>query len=213
VIALAVEAGRKMFRGDLEQGSEAYIDADWLVGHTEGTVPALLAQGGSLIRSWDGATFDYAAPTPQAGVAGAFSLVADAAARLAGAAERPAVEGGGLVAVLARHLLGLSGGTDVVEADLIVECRSDPESLRESTGRVADLGTVVLAGVADSAFPFDLYPDVHVRGLRLVALPLPLDLRPAEGFEPSLPASTEPATVRLDESIPEGAAWYRITAD
>jgi hypothetical protein len=213
VITLVVEAGREVFRSDLEQGSEAYVDADWLVGRTGGTVPALLARGGSLIRSWDGATFDCAASTAEAGVADAFWLVADAAARLAGAAERPGVEGRGLVAALARHLLGLSGGADLFEADLIVECRSDPESLRDSTGRVADLGTVVLAGVADSAFPFDLYPDVHVRGLRLVALPLPFDLRPAEGFEPSPPASTEPATVRLDEPIPEGAAWYRITAD
>jgi hypothetical protein len=213
VITLVVEGGRKLFHGDLEPGGEAYIDADWLVDRTERTVPLVLARGGSLTRSWDGATFDYPASNAQAGVAGAFWLVAEAAALRAGAAERPAVEGGGVVAALARHLLGLSGSADTGGADLIIEPRSDRASLEESTGRVDDLGTVVLAGVADAAFRFDLYPDVHVRGLRLIALPLPLDLQPAAGFEPSLPPAIELATVRVDEPIPDGASWYRITAD
>ena len=213
MITLAAEGGNKVFRGDLEPGSEAYVDADWLVGRTGGTVPALLARGGSLTRSWDGATFDHPASTAQAEVAGAFWLIAEAAALRAGAADRPAVEGGGVVAALARHFLGLVGRTGTVGADLIIEPRSDRASLEKSTGRVDDLGTVVLAGLADSAFPFDLYPDVHVRGLRLVALPLPLDLRPAAGFEPSLPAAIELATARLDEPITDGASWYRITAD
>jgi hypothetical protein len=213
VISLAAEGSSKMFRGDLEADSEAYVDADWLVGRTGLTVPVLLARGGSLTRSWDGATFDYQASTAQAGAAGVFWLVAEAAALRAGAADRPAVEGAGLVAALARDFLGLARGADPAGADLIIEPRSDRASLEESTGRVDDLGTVVLAGVADAAFRFDLYPDVHVRGLRLVALPLPLDLQPAAGFEPSLPAAIELATARLDEPITDGASWYRITAD
>jgi hypothetical protein len=105
------------------------------------------------------------------------------------------------------------GDADTVGADLIIETRSDRASLEESTGRVGDLGTIVLAGLADSAFPFDLYPDIHVRGLRLVALPLPFDLQPGSEFEPSLPAAIELATVRLEEPIPDDASWYRITAD
>jgi hypothetical protein len=213
VITLVLEDDRKVFRGDLEPGSEAYLDADWLVGGTERSVPALLARGGSVIRSWDGATFDHAASTAQAGVAGLFWAVAEAAALRAAAAERPAVEGRGVVAALARHFLGLVGSVPTVGADLIIEPRSDRASLEESTGRVDDLGTVVLAGVADSVFPFDLYADVHVRGLRLVALPLPLDLQPEPGFEPALPPAIELATVRLDEPIPDDAPWYRITAD
>jgi hypothetical protein len=213
VITLALEGGRKVFRGDIQPGDEVYVDADWLVGRTGRTLPALLARGGSLTRSWDGATFDYPASTAQVGVEGAFWLVAEAAANEARAADRPAVEGVGVVAALARHFLGLVGGADTVGADLIIETRSDRASLEESTGRVGDLGTVVLAGLADSVFPFDLYPDVHVRGLRLVALPLPFDLQPGSEFELSLPAAIEPATVRLEEPIPDDAAWYRIMAD
>jgi hypothetical protein len=213
VITVAVEGGRKVFGGDLEPGSEAYVDADWLFGRTEGTVPALLARSGALTRSWDGATSDYGASTAQAGVAGAFWVVAEAAVLRAGTAERPAVEGGGVVAALARHFLGLAAGAETVNPDLIIEARSDRVSLEVSTARVDDLGTIVLAGLVDPGFRFDLYPDVHVRGLRLVALPLPLDLPAVDGFEPALPAGIELATVRVDEPIPDGASWYRITAD
>lgn len=213
MITLVAEGSRKVFRGDLEPGSEAYVDADWLVGRTGWAVPALVARGGSLIRSWDGATSTYTAATAQAGVTGVFWIVAEAAAVRARAADRPAVAGAGVVAALVRHFLGLVDSPDTVGGDLIIEPRSDRASLEESTGRVSDLGTVVLAGVADSAFTFDLYPDVHVRGLRLVGLPLPLDLSPAAGFEPSLPPAIELATARLDEPIPDGASWYRITAD
>ena len=213
MITVAVEGGRKVFRGDLEPRSEAYVDADWLDGRTDGSVPALLARGDALTRSWDDATLDHTGSTAHAGAAAAFWVVAEAAALRAGAADRPSVAGRGVVAALTRHFLGLVGSGDTMSTDLIVEPRSDRTSLEESTGRVDDLGTVVLAGLADSAFPFDLYPDVHVRGLRLVALPLPLDLRPAAGFEPSFPPGIELAPGRLGEPIPDGAQWYRVTAD
>ena len=211
MIALTVVEGRKVFRG-VESGSEAYVDADWLAGRTEGNVPAFVAQGRSLVCSWDGASFDYAASTAEAAVAGAFWLVAEAAALRAGSVDRAAVAGSGLTAGLARHLLGGAASAEDDRVDLIIEPRGDAASLAESTSRVRDLGTVLLAGLADSAFPFDLYPDVHVRGLRLVALPLPLDLQSA-GSEQVLRIMNAPATVRVDQPIPEGASWYRVTAD
>lgn len=205
MIALAVKDGRRVFVGELDEG-DAYVDADWLTGVTAGPVPAVVATGGSLGTSWDGRTFPLTGARPaQEVVSAALHRLAAGAAAEAGSAERPLVAGDGLVAACTRMLLGTGSVSDA--PDLVVESRGDPGSLVESTRRVADLGTVVLTGtpVAQS-FAFDLYPDVHVRGLRVVALPIELDFDDEVVGE--LPA---PVHVRLGEPIGD-ARWYRVTA-
>lgn len=52
----------------------------------------------------------------------------------------------------------------------IVETTGRPEVIRQALARLADLGLLVLAG-PPSVLALDLYPDVHVRGLRLVGVP------------------------------------------
>ena len=59
---------------------------------------------------------------------------------------------------------------------VIVETTGDAAAIGAALARVADLGTVVLAGTcgAGSApVALDLYADLHVRGLTVVGVPLP----------------------------------------
>jgi hypothetical protein len=207
VISLAVENGSRIFVGDLD-GGEAYVDADWLSGVAAGPVPALLVRKSSLTSTWDGETLSLPASRPDEHVvAEALVHVAVAAAAEARSAQRPFVSGRGFVAEHARELLG---ALEAAEApDLVVETRGDPDSLVDSTRRVADLGVVVLAGVPNvDPFRFDLYPDVHVRGLHVVALPLVLEL--VEGST-GAQRRRQPVHVRLGEPIAD-AHWYRITS-
>jgi hypothetical protein len=186
--------------GDLEPASEAYVDADWI--GREGEVPALLVSDGRLVASWDD-TLQVVSTTPLEAAGRALRAVAEAAASAAGAASAT-VNGAGLVARWTRELLDASASGDSAP-EVVIETRSTPEALLESTRRVADLGTVVLAGVPGGSFGFDLYGDVHVRGLRVVSLALPLSRlapRPVDALE-------EPATVRVGEPLAP-AAWYHV---
>lgn len=186
--------------GELEPASEAYVDADW-IGH-EGAVPALLVSGDRLVASWDD-TLQVVSTKPLEDAGRALRAVAEAAASAAGAASA-AVHGHGLVARWTRALLDVSASGDSAP-EVVIETRSTPEALLESTRRVADLGAVVLAGVPGGSFGFDLYADVHVRGLRVVSLALPLS-----GLAPrSVDVLEEPATVRVGEPLAP-AAWYRV---
>ena len=195
-----IELHAGVLAGNLEPATEAYIDADWVA--EEGTVAALLVSGDRLAASWDD-TLQVASTTPLEDAGRALRAVAEAAAAVAGAASA-AVHGDGLVARWARELLDVSASGESAP-EVVIELRSTPEALLESTQRVADLGTVVLAGAPGSSFGFDLYADVHVRGLRVISLALPLSglaARPVDALE-------EPTTVRVGERFPS-AAWYRV---
>jgi hypothetical protein len=186
--------------GDLEAASEAYVDADWIGRGAE--VPALFVSDGRLVASWDDA-LHVVSTTPLEDAGRALRAVAEAAASAAGTASTT-VHGDGLVARWTRALVEVSASGDSAP-EVVIETRSTPEALLESTRHVADLGTVVLAGVPGGSFGFDLYEDVHVRGLRVVSLALPLSglaPRPVDALE-------EPATVRVGEPLAP-AAWYRI---
>jgi threonine dehydrogenase-like Zn-dependent dehydrogenase len=67
--------------------------------------------------------------------------------------------------------LGERGGGGEEAPPAIVETSGDAQELVAALRRVADLGTVVLAGpVLDDPLPLDLYADVHVRGLTVVGV-------------------------------------------
>jgi hypothetical protein len=204
VIEVAVLDGERVFVGELGDGEEGYVDADWFVGVTAGPVPAVVATAAAVVSTWNGQTIGLQQGRPaQHAVADALTSTAAAASEAAASARRPVVRGNGFVAAAVRALL-VSKET-VEEPDLIVESRGDPASLLESTRQVADLGTVVFAGVPTTGpFPFDLYPDVHVRGLRLVAVPLDLSAATRSGHD-----RVPPSEVRLGEPIGD-AEWYRV---
>lgn len=176
----------RSFVGGVEPHTVAFVDSDWLVGVADVGVWALALAEEDAAR--------------------ALLAVAESAAAAAAPAQRPAVTGDGFVARRARELLGVEAGSAVPEPDVLIETRGDSASLLESTRRVADLGTVVLAGPPKGSFQFDLYPDVHVRGLHLISAALPEP--PAAGDR--LREVERPALVRLGEPVPPGAAWYRV---
>lgn len=90
---------------------------------------------------------------------------------LAAARQGPApveVAGSGELAQELRAQLGTSGEG---RAGTIVETTGELSSIELAMARVEDLGTIVLAGppMGEDA-TVDLYSDIHVRGLTVIAL-------------------------------------------
>lgn len=80
------------------------------------------------------------------------------------------VVGDGALAMAVRARVAQRGPSDGDPPATIVETTGDPARIAEALRRVADLGTIVLAGPLPPASPaFDLYSDLHVRGLTMVA--------------------------------------------
>jgi hypothetical protein len=96
-----------------------------------------------------------------------------------------------------------------------VEWRSDttgdPDAIADATRRLADGGVLVLAGEsAGRRTDINLYPDVHVRGLRVVgAGPLLAQGPPSEASVEWRDQGDSPAVVSLGEPLPS-ATWYRV---
>ena len=106
-----------------------------------------------------------------------FLAVAEDAAAAVKAISPQSVEiaGRGLIAQQVRLLVGAPSETPVERPQAIVDTTGDPSVIAHATRRVADLGTVVLAGEPlGRQFELNLYPDVHVRGLTLVGVAPPL---------------------------------------
>jgi hypothetical protein len=185
------------FVGPLATGAVAYVDAVQLPTDGEADIDVLVvpartpADDGSL--------------RPLCPVA---APVRDALAGVEGVVE---VVGIGAVAWLVRSDLGSHRIAEDPPA-AVVDLTGDPEVIIGAAGRVADLGTIVLAGdPAGRVADFDFYPDVHVRGLRLVGVP------PADRAEQSAAAVAggnapeAPEEARVGRAARVGAAWYRVS--
>jgi threonine dehydrogenase-like Zn-dependent dehydrogenase len=72
----------------------------------------------------------------------------------------------------AEYIVDTESGLDVLpgrpDAVIVTAAAGDPVAV--ATRACADRGTVVVAGVAPAQIDLSLYPDVHRRGLRLVAV-------------------------------------------
>jgi hypothetical protein len=154
--ALHVDAGR-VVAAELPHGAAAFLDREWAPLDHSGPVPAIVVAG---------------TPTERVDAA-ARQLAGIAAAALALVPGLPvAVTGAGLVAATARRRLAAEGRL-APRADgapaAVIETTGDPAEIAAALQRVRDGGTVVLSGEPLSRrYDLDLYPDVHVRGLRLV---------------------------------------------
>ena len=82
-----------------------------------------------------------------------------------------AVNGRGLVARFTGILIGIEESSDR-PAVIVDTIGSGAMRSPTATRRVADLGAVVLAAPTEPSVSLDLYPDVHLRGLTLVGIPL-----------------------------------------
>lgn len=178
----------------------AYLDAEWIVGDVS-DAPALtvepegkLAFRGRAAAAPGGADSDTAALL-------AFAALAAEAVDLLEGAQPVEVTGRGIVAELVRASIG--DRTQAGEPpQAIVDTTGDPEVIGEATRRLADLGLLVLAGEAlGRRADLDVYPDVHVRGLRIVGA-RPLLSQP-------LAAEAPPVLVALRD-VSADAPWHRI---
>jgi threonine dehydrogenase-like Zn-dependent dehydrogenase len=147
--------------------------------------------------------------------------VAEEAAEAARRARGPCqVRGRGFIAAQVRQLLGLASEMPerppAGRLGTIIDTTGDPDAISDATRDLADLGTLVLAGEAHGGFAFDFYPDVHVRGLRVVGIAPPLHdgLPPGSGREGDLVRAVREAQLSLRENdvIPEGALLYRVAS-
>ena len=81
------------------------------------------------------------------------------------------VLGAGTLADRLRERLAPLPAPDRGRPRTVVETTGEPAQLARAFELVDDLGTVVLAGPLQGGAAIDLYADVHVRGLTLVAIP------------------------------------------
>jgi hypothetical protein len=216
MISVTVSGHDAVFEYDLSSYRYAYVDGDWLpeTGRRDGT-PALLTDGQTL--TWlrqttavpDGVDADAAAGSIMARAA------RDAIERLGDTPARVAVTGHGAIAAAARSALGVQLCSDEMSGppDAWIECSGTVDALRSATRTVQDMGIVVLVGEpADEPVELDLYRDVHLRGLRLVGVPLRLE--ETSGERPVRDERTLPPLFCVRGSCAPGRhAWYRLEAE
>jgi hypothetical protein len=218
VIHAEVTAEGVVISNSLPSDGAAYIDGDWIPS-TSAVIPALVALEGAL--SWcDGPSVPIGA---NADVAAASALLAVAREAVAAVGDRsPAsveVTGSGLTARHVRALLGRAAidPRSVREEErprTVVDTTGDPEVIAAATRRLADLGTLVLAGEAlGRTIALNFYPDVHVRGLRLVGVPPPLHAPFTSTDSADVLDQCRESLVQtsLGVPFPRGAAWYRLS--
>ena len=172
-----------------------------------GAAAAIVLEGGELLLP-DGSVLVAARRRPPEDVA--IAVLASLAGRAAAAARRvggpAAVNGRGLVARFTGILIGMEESSD--RPAVIVDTIGSGAALDTATRRVDDLGAVILAAPTEPSVSLDLYPDVHLRGLALVGIPLLED-----GVAPTAPDALGLARRTLATALEADASralWYRL---
>jgi hypothetical protein len=200
MIGIDVDATGLKLRSTVSDGACTYLDADWIAPDAGRAAALAVAPGDDS---------DHRAGQALLAVALRAAGVVDGLP-----ANRVEVTGSGFVAGAVRRLVGSPSMPSAESRPLaIVDATGDPQEVLQATRRLDDLGVLVLAGEsAGRAIDLDLYPDVHVRGLRIVGVaPASVDAVPEAIPEAALAhlAAEPPARVREGEPLPH-AGWYRI---
>jgi hypothetical protein len=191
--------------------AEVFVDADWI--HDSEDAPCLYVRDGVLGASWVVGGGIAIGQLPAEEAAGRLlAVTAERAVSVVSQVTGPVeVVGHGAVALLAREGLRQPGRGPGAPA-AIIDCSGDPDAIREGVRRLDDLGTLVLAGAGTpNLLEIDLYPDVHVRGLRLVGLGVDLDDE-AVLVRGMLPNSlrTTLCEVGAGDGVEERCTWFRL---
>lgn len=214
--------GRPLVVGDLAAGSVAYLDADWISGDEPGEVPALVVAPTKMPRKQDARSGVVRGRGADAAASRALLAMARGAARAVSSRRDQTgpveVHGRGVISRLIRTILSDQPVVAAVQADsrpsAIVDATGDPARIVEMTRRLADLGTLVLVGEPlGRCLDMQLYPDVHVRGLRLVGVaPARFDYHgePAD-LDESLLELLQSTLCHTSPEIPlPDAGWYAV---
>jgi threonine dehydrogenase-like Zn-dependent dehydrogenase len=193
ITTVAVEGGLAL-AADVPAGKVAFVDRDWVPAEPGAEVPALVVKAGAE---------EHAARMLFAVAEEAVAAVGD---------TRPAeVVGAGAVARLAAGLLGIEPGGAAERPAAVVEATGDPEAIASAAERLADLGTLVLAGEPlGRRVRLNLYPDVHSRGLRVVGVRPVKAGREPRGDTSAFALLPAPAEARPGTKLDAEAAWYRV---
>lgn len=193
--------------------TEAYFDADWLPPGGSGEVPAILATSEELRTTWNDVVVSIGDLSAEDAAALALTATAQEAIAAIGDVPGPIhVIGGGLIAQLVGERLGerLSPGSPRPVA--VVDCTGNPELIHAAIAHLDDLGAIVLVGPSPGeSLVIDLYPNVHLRGLRIVGVAPPLTDAVLVGTVPDLIRRTF-REVAPDGLIGDEGAWYRLPA-
>ena len=183
---------------EVPSGCAAFFDREWVSPDRVTAVPAIVVAG---------------SPAEQVAEA-ARALAGIAHAAIAAAGDGPvAVTGSGLIAAEACRRLAAEGRLAVVSERspaAIIETTGDPGAIVEATRQVRDLGRVVLVGEPlGRAYRLDVYPDLHARGLHLIArgrpgAPAPLATDGEVGAEQRL------QTLAPGEPLDSAALWFCV---
>jgi hypothetical protein len=199
---------------ELAPGAVGYVDADWINARGDGSPPKLVWREGVLHwRDQERVCEDDDDPDRVAGRA--LLALAECAVSRVGSigAGRIEVVGTGFLAALVRTLLGSKSIPPGSGPEVVVDVTGDPDELVAATRRLEPMGSLMMMGESVRPLDIDLYPDVHVRGLRLVGLPPLLDVPFPVDTGPlyEVLARHPPAVVGQHDAL-AGAAWYRIEA-
>jgi hypothetical protein len=198
----------------LPAGGAAYIDRDWLADGAAPTVASAVVFAPEAGLRWAGGAGYPAGDDPDAAAWGMLDALAartaDAASAAAGTSGSVLVPGGGLLAQRVRARLRAQHGAAGESPAVVVDTTGSAEGLRAACAAVADLGAVVLAVTPlGGTVAYDLYVEVHRRGLRLIGVPDPTEPDWAG------PDADIPAPITLRPGVATGvraSAWLVLRA-
>ena len=212
MIETVLAEGGLALAAELEPGWVAYVDRDWVPPDPGLRVRALAIEPESgEVRFGDGEPRTLDPGDPDEVAARALLDVAHEAAAAVGRLRPVEVRGSGVTAGFVAAILGIAPGLQEgsERPRAIVETTGDPEAIADATRRLADLGTLVLAGDAyGDRVKLNLYPDVHSRGLVISGVHRPLESENGDG-RPATEAAA-PVPVRSGEPLDLDASWYRL---
>jgi hypothetical protein len=202
----------------LPAGGAAYIDRDWL---SDGALPrvasAVVFAPGAGLR-WAGGADYPAGDDPDAAAWGMLDALAARTAEAASTAAGPSgsvlVPGGGLLAQRVRARLRSHDDAAGDSPAVVVDTTGSPEGLLAACAAVADLGAVVLAVTPlGGTVAYDLYVEVHRRGLRLIGVrdPTEPDFAEPDGAGPGTDAPAPVTLVRGAADV-RASAWLVLRA-
>lgn len=195
----------------LPAGGTAYIDADWLLGSAPARVSSALVHDPERGMRWPGGEWCRSPfhADPDVSAWWLFDALGRVAAAAVAGMGPVAVVGHGLIAARARCELvnAVSNGAETTAPVAAIETSAQSPGLLAAVSAVADLGTVVLAATPlSSSLAFDLYTDVHSRGLRVIGVPDPVEVAPPPDWQAEFARPT-PVGARGPTGV---ALWFAL---